>query len=66
MKRVVNERYQTITYFGIDTKEIMDCIFEVGMLGIDRIVPIGQALDMSFKWDGLDINKMFSRVVEVK
>ena len=45
---------------------LIGTIIREQLSGIDRIVPVGQALDMSFKWDGLDINKMFSRVVEVK
>ena len=55
-----------LTYFGIEPNQIVNKTIESGLLGVDRVVPIGQALDMSFKWDGLDINKMFSRVVEVK
>ena len=32
--------------------------------GIDRIVPIGQALELDFIWDGYDINKLKSFDVE--
>ena len=34
--------------------------------GIDRIVPIGQGLEMSLYWDGYDMNKTLSRVVDIK
>ena len=34
--------------------------------GIDRIVPIGQALDIGFEWDGYDLNKILSRVIALK
>ena len=34
--------------------------------GVDRIVPIGQALDINFNWDGYDINKILTRVIDLK
>ena len=62
----INNKYQTLTYFGLK-KDLLKKFLKINNVnGIDRVVPIGQALDMSFKWDGLDINKMFSRVVELK
>ena len=27
--------------------------------GIDRVVPVGQALEVDFNWDGYDINKVY-------
>ena len=36
------------------------------MNGIDRIVPIGQALDINFYWDGYDINRILTRVIDIK
>ena len=41
-------------------------IFDNKIDGIDRIVPIGQALDIDFYWDGYDINKILSRIVDVR
>jgi len=34
--------------------------------GIDRIVPIGQALDINFFWDGYDINKILTRIIDIR
>jgi len=34
--------------------------------GIDRIVPIGQALDLGLVWDGYDVINSLSRIIEVK
>ena len=62
----INNKYQTLTYFGLKKDLLKKFLTNNNVNGVDRVVPIGQALDMSFKWDGLDINKMFSRVVEVK
>ena len=62
----LNKKFQTLTYFGLH-KEICKKII-IGNLtnGIDRIVPIGQALDISFNWDGYDLNKSLTRIIEIK
>ena len=49
-----------------DKKEIKKFIVENEVNGIDRVVPIGQALDMSFYWDGYDLNRILSRIVDIK
>ena len=66
ISKYVNNKYQTLTYFGIDKNEIRNFIVNNELSGIDRVVPIGQALDMSFYWDGYDLNKILSRIVDIK
>ena len=34
--------------------------------GIDRFVPVGSALDINFIWDGYDLFKSLTRIIEVK
>ena len=34
--------------------------------GIDRVVPIGQALDISLNWDGYDIINILTKVVDIR
>ena len=41
-------------------------IMQNRLAGVDRAVPIGQALEMSLYWDGYDINRILSRVVDIK
>ena len=41
-------------------------IIENKLSGIDRIVPIGQALDISMIWDGYDLTSSLTRVIELK
>ena len=59
-------KFQTLTYFGIDKKDLKNFVIKNKLDGIDRIVPVGQALDISFFWDGYDINKILTRVVDIK
>lgn len=63
---IVNNKYQTLTYHGIDKNKIKDIVLKNSLLGIDRIVPIGQAMDMTVIWDGYDIVKTLSRIIDVK
>ena len=63
---IINNKYQTLTYFGVDKSELLGFVVKNRLLGIDRIVPIGKALDMDIIWDGYDIIRSLSRVIEVK
>jgi len=66
IKNSVNSKYQTLTYFGINKKILKDFVITNNLNGIDRIVPIGQGLDISLYWDGYDINKTLSRIVDIR
>ena len=62
---VVTEKFQTITQFGIDVEELRRQVIKYELHGIDRIVPIGQAMDIGAIWDGYDIVRTLSRVVRI-
>ena len=64
--KFINNKYQTLTYFGFEKETLRKFLLNNNLSGIDRIVPIGQALEMSLNWDGYDINNTLSRVVEIK
>ena len=34
--------------------------------GVDRVVPIGQALNINLVWDGYDLTNKLSREIEIK
>lgn len=63
---VINERYQTLTYFGIDPEALAKQVISRGWRGIDRIVPVGKALDMDVIWDGYDFVSELSRIIDVR
>ena len=65
-KLLNSKKIQTITYFGFNPNIIKNIILKYNLSGIDRLVPIGQALDLSFIWDGYDINKTLTRVIDIK
>lgn len=65
LSSIVTEKYQTLTYFGVDEQTLGDLVLNRGLRGIDRIVPIGRALDMGVTWDGHDLIGTLSRIIDV-
>ena len=63
---VVNAKYQTITYFGINPEELLQTIVEKKFVGIDRIVPIGKAMDIDAIWDGHNLIAELSRIINIE
>lgn len=63
---IVNTKYQTLTYFGLDKKLLLDFVVGNRLAGIDRIVPVGSALDIGVIWDGYDLVRSLSRIIELK
>lgn len=63
LKAIVGERYQTLTCFGVVPEDIIRFIVQEGLTGIDRVVPVGKALDMGAVWDGYDLIATLSRVI---
>ena len=60
---MVTEKFQTITQFGVDAVQLAQQIAAAHLRGIDRIVPIGKAMDIGVFWDGHDLIRELSRVV---
>ena len=63
---IVSAKYQTVTYFGINPQELADLVVENNATGIDRIVPIGKAMDIDIYWDGHDLARELSRKIGVE
>ena len=63
LKKYTSEKLQTITYYGTDFKSIKNFIIKNRIKGIDRIVPIGRAFDLTPEWDGIDIISTLSRTI---
>lgn len=66
LAKVINSKVQTLIYVGIDPKTIIDFIQEYHLRGIDRIVPMGEALNMDVHWDGYDIIGQLVRYIEIR
>lgn len=63
---IVDEKYQTLTYFGVDPEKVRESVIRNRLVGIDRIVPVGSAMDIDVIWDGYDLVTLLSRKIDVK
>jgi len=62
----VTQRFQTLLYYGFDKEELRRVVLENRLRGIDRIVPVGAAMDMGPLWDGYDLISELSRIVDAR
>jgi hypothetical protein len=59
----VDEGDQTMAYWGLDREVLREFAAAAGARGLDRLVPIGEALAFDVVWDGFDlIDDMLRRV----
>jgi len=57
---------QTVTHFGFGADELRGLALLVGSHGVDRVVPVGEALAFDVVWDGYDLLDDFTRRVRVR
>lgn len=63
LEKIVNKKYQTLSYYGFDAQELAKWVIDLGLEGIDRIVPIGKTADFILTWDGYDLIETMSRKI---
>jgi hypothetical protein len=56
---------QTLSYFGYDALQLKRLALQLPPRALDRMVPIGEALQFSSTWDGIDLLHAFTRCVEI-
>jgi hypothetical protein len=61
----VERRDQTLTHYGFTHSELDLFARELNGRGIDRIVPIGDALSFRRHWDGMDLFQEMTRAVYI-
>jgi len=66
LKNFIDEKFQTLTYYGLDKELILEFIYTNRIKGIDRIMPVGLAHEMSFFWDGYDLEEHMTRTIDAK
>lgn len=63
---LLSRRVQTVSHHGIDRTELLGFIDRCRPRGIDRWVPVGQALAFAPSWDGLNLWNAFMREVSIQ
>jgi hypothetical protein len=66
LRNLVDDRVQTVGYFGYEASELRSVVPELSLAGIDRVVPLGQALAFDILWDGYDLISFLARRVVVR
>jgi len=57
---------QTLTTLGVAPSDVYEKLSSCGEpVSVDRIVPVGKALDIGFVWDGKEVLSILSRRVQV-
>ena len=65
--KLLSSKYQTLTYFGFKKSFFKKNFFKQASLkGLDRIVPVGNALELDFNWDGYDLHKFLTREITIR
>lgn len=63
---IVNEKYQTLAYYGFTQQELADFVRRNRLSGIDRIVPFGETTAFSLTWDGMNLIERMSRIIDIQ
>lgn len=63
---LLSRRIQTVSTWGFTRQELQGWARSAGPRGIDRIVPIGQALDFAPVWDGVNLWRAFLREIDIR
>ena len=66
IKGLFSRKFQTMTYFGFTKNFMKDFIKEISNDGIDRVVPVGHALNIGLVWDGYEIISVLTRRITIQ
>ena len=56
---------QTLSYYGAQKNALLEEILSMRPAGIDRIVSMGRTMDFALVWDGVDLIRTMSRVIQM-
>lgn len=65
MVPIIKNKYQTLAYYGYDREMWKDFVLKNRMIGVDRIVPIGETTAFSLTWDGYNLIDQLTRIVSI-
>lgn len=65
LNALMDIKLQTLSYWGIEQEQLLKLSENTSIRGLDRIVPVGQALDFSAVWDGFDLLGQLSRQIDI-
>lgn len=63
---LLHDKDQTLSYFGFSREQLVNFALNMERRSIDRMVPVGQALDFEGIWDGYDLIMHFTREIVIR
>jgi len=66
LKNFITKKCQTVSYFGFGKSQLKHFLMNNNLLGIDRVVPLGRALEIDMVWDGYEVVRSLSRVISLE
>lgn len=60
---ILGKACQTVAVLGIEEQALVELVKKYGVRGVDRVVPIGKTMELSFYWDGYDMIETMSRKI---
>ena len=63
---LLSRQIQTVIYAGILREQLKNFLSARQVAGIDRLVPVGKALDFDYIWDGYDMTKLLLREISLR
>ncbi len=61
--KIVSKKYQTLSVYGVNKDIIMNKILSMNLRGVDRVVDIGKSNSITLLWDGYDVVRSLSRII---
>ncbi|KXI27911.1 acyl-CoA reductase [Paraglaciecola hydrolytica] len=65
LAELLDVKLQTLSYWQVDKPALLKLVAQPSINGLDRLVTVGSALDFSLNWDGYDLPRLLSRVIEI-
>lgn len=65
LSKIIDQKYQTLSYYGIEKDDLIQFINLAKPKGIDRIIPIGKTTEFSLTWDGYSLIETLTRKIDI-
>jgi hypothetical protein len=62
---IINQKFQTLAYFGFEKSFLNEFILKNNFKGIDRVIPIGKTADFTLTWDGYNLIEYLTRNIQI-
>jgi len=66
LRSIITAKLQTVSYFGLSDDDLNQLQLLANNEGIDRIVPLGMALNFNYIWDGYNLLDELSKKVFIR